>query len=202
MVFKPELVPPSNFTVCERSSSFARRRRSAVAQQRRHRPDRQSSPDALVAVFDVCSCSSSARARCKMLAPHRTGSTFHFSNTLGIVQCGPYIADFFELCARHLKNLARISVFQCVPAVTSRKNGLFSAVVSADIASTCDPSFWVLKEAQFEKPRAMSGGHCPPFEDHGHRNKSDFRVPAAAAAAAANWLRTTYQIDNNAAGKK
>ena len=62
--------------------------------------------------------------------------------------------------------------------------------------------FWpILWPFLVDNNSGMSGGRCPPFEDGrkntGQRQSNDFRVPAAATA---NWLRTTYQIDNNAAG--
>ena len=47
----------------------------------------------------------------------------------------------------------------------------------------------------------MSGGRRPPMEDRSLKQQppngpTDFRVPSATS----NWLRTTYQIDNNASG--
>ena len=44
----------------------------------------------------------------------------------------------------------------------------------------------------------MSGGRRPPMEDRSLKQQpTDFRVPSATS----NWLRTTYQVDNNASGQ-
>ena len=124
-----------------------------------------------------------------VLAPHRTGSTFYFSKTLGIVRSG-WITTLWP-------DFAAVCIVKC---------------------GTWKPSeprmghFWpMLWPFLVDNKSGMSGGRCPPYEDAcrtntgqqqstlSQRQNHDFRIPAAAAAA--NWLRTTYQIDNNAAGK-
>lgn len=59
----------------------------------------------------------------------------------------------------------------------------------------------MLWTAKISRENNMSGGlNCPPYED----KTGNFRVPnnTRNEERASNWLRTTYQIDNNAAGTK
>ena len=94
------LASPFVHFVGERSSSFSRRRRHRRVRRRRRRRRRPS-----------------RREHDYMLAPHRTGSTSYFSNTLGIVRSGWITSTLWPLQWTVVKWLCDIK--------WSRQNGSF-----------------------------------------------------------------------------